>query len=44
MMFDTDEIARKMNGVVESPSAENAPVQTLYKNRNTRPRMYMFRY
>ena len=28
-IFDVDEIARKINGVLESPSAENIPVAIL---------------
>ena len=28
-IFDTEEIAKKINGVLESPNAENIPVETL---------------
>ena len=38
-MLESEEQARKMNGVFESPSAEKIPVATLYRNTNGKPRM-----
>ena len=36
-MLESDEHARKINGVFESPRAEKIPVATLYKNTNGKP-------